>query len=175
MKKVLFVINGPMCAGKSTITAALMNKHHCFLASYDKIKWLISDFSADIEEHRRIAQEITFQTVAESMNQGLPVIIDGGHYKFRKRYERIAKECDFEYVSVNIEAPYKILRQRFAARVETGAKIDRPQIAVMTVEGFDLRYNWYKNENKDHEAVVTLDSNKLDIEEIISHIDTLIA
>lgn len=164
-----------MCAGKSTVTTALMKRHHCFNASYDKIKWLISDFSADIEEHRRIAQEITFQTISESMNQGLPVIIDGGHHKYRERYEKIAKEQSFDYVSVNIEAPYEILRERFAARIAAGKKIDRPQIAVMTVEGFDLRYNWYMNENKDQKAVVTLDSNRLDLEEIILQIDTLVA
>ena len=75
-----------MCAGKSTVTVNIMKKDNFFLGSYDKIKWLISNYTRGNPEHRRMGREITFQAIAEAMNQGLSILIDGGHHEYRSRY-----------------------------------------------------------------------------------------
>lgn len=174
MRKVLLELNGSMCAGKSTISETLMKRDGFFKSSYDKIKFLISNYSENNADQRRIAREISLQTISEAMDHGLSVIVDGGHHAYRDRYREIAKKNGFEYISINIEAPYEVLRQRFLERVAAGKKIDRPHILVTTIEGFDLRYRWYVNENKDQHAAATLDSSIFSLDEIIAEIDELI-
>ncbi len=175
MRKALLVLNGPMCAGKSTVVATLMQRDGFFRASSDTIKWLISNYSADTSGHRRMAQEITFRAMEAAMEQGLSAVVDGGHHAFRERYRALAARHGCRYVSVNIEAPYEVLKQRFLDRVTDGRKIDRPHISVTTVDGFDARYRWYADENKDRDAAATLDSSALTVEEIVATITEMVA
>lgn len=174
MNNVLLEINGPMCAGKSTLVVAFMEKDCVFNGSYDQVKRLISNYSLDDPDHREIAREITFQMISAAIASGLSVVVDGGRYKDRERYGELANKHGFKFLSVNIEAPYDVLKQRFLERVQAGKKIDRPMIAVTTIEEFDSRYKWYMQVNKNSKATATFDSSEMGVEEIMFEIDKLI-
>lgn len=172
-KKFLLVLNGPMCAGKSTVAKIFMQRDGLFRGSYDAIKWLISNYSADDDHHRKIAKEIAFSGIKKAIESGLSVVIDGGWAEYRKEYQDLAKENKLEYLSVNIEAPIKILEERFLSRVESAQLKNSKTISVTTLEGFYSRYQWYLNTNKDFSGIV-LDSSVLNAEEIVIEIDRLL-
>ena len=158
-----------MCAGKSTITKLIMKNDGVFRGSYDAVKWLISNYSADNIEHRRMAKEITFAAVVKAVESGLSIVIDGGNVGYREKYAQLAKEYNYVYLSVNIEAPVEVLEKRFLDRVESAKLDNTKKISVTTLEGFHSRYQWYLQENKDADAVV-FDSEKLSTEDILDGI-----
>lgn len=168
MNNSIIVLNGPMCAGKSTITKLFMQHDNVFRGSYDTVKWLISNYSADNERHRKIAKEIIFSAIVAAIESGLSVVIDGGFADFRDRYKTLAQKYNLTYVSVNIEAPVEILEKRFLERVDSASKTNKT-ISVTTLEGFHSRYTWYLNTNKDIEGI-TFDSSSLSAEEIVGEI-----
>jgi len=172
MNKSIIVLHGPMCAGKSTITKLLMQDNNIFRGSSDTIKWLISNYSANNETHRKIAKEITFSAIETAVVSGLSVVIDGGFAKFKDRYKELAYKFNFHYISINIEAPIEILEKRFLERVELATQANSKTISVTTLEGFHSRYQWYLNSNKDHDGI-TLDSGRLSPEEIVDEIKKL--
>jgi predicted kinase len=174
MNKFLLIINGPMCAGKSTITKIFLQKENVFRGSSDRIKWLISNYSGDNQKHREIAKKITLSAIESAMDSDLSVVIDGGFGDFKDKYKELASKYKFKYLSVNIEAPLEILEQRFLERVESAKRDDSKTISVTTLEGFHSRYNWYLEKNKDNEAFI-FDSNKLAAEDIALNIEELIA
>lgn len=173
MKKFLLIINGPMCAGKSTITKLFLEKENVFRGSSDRIKWLISNYSAENKEHRAIAKKITFSAIESAIDSGLSVVIDGGLGEYKIKYKELASRYDYVYLSVNIEAPLEILEQRFLERVESAKRDDSKTISVTTIEGFHSRYAWYCSDNKDTEAT-TFDSSRATAEEISLQIEKLI-
>ncbi|HRH31537.1 MAG TPA: AAA family ATPase [Candidatus Paceibacterota bacterium] len=173
MKKFLLVLNGPMCAGKSTIANIFLARDNVFRGSSDRIKWLISNYSADNPEHRTIAKKITLAAIESAMESGLSVVVDGGFGDHRAAYKAMAAKNGHAYVSVNIEAPLNILEQRFLERVESAKQKEDKKISVDTLEGFHSRYAWYLDKNKDTEAAV-LDSSKLSTTEIAAEIENMI-
>ncbi len=169
MNSSVIVLNGPMCAGKSTITKLLMQNNNVFRGSYDAVKWLISNYSADNENHRRIAKEVIFSAITTAIESGLSIVIDGGFADFRNRYKELAQKFNFEYISLNIEAPIKVLEKRFLERVNSANQVNSKTISVTTLEGFYSRYQWYLSTNKDFDGI-TFDSSKLTAEEIVTEI-----
>jgi len=172
MNKYIIVINGPICAGKTTVTKILMKKDNIFHGSYDKIKWLISNYSAENELHRKIAKEITFNTVLEAIKLNFSIVVDGGHIDYRDKYKKLAHKYKYKYLSINIEAPLEILQKRFLQRV-ISAKNNNGDIAVTTIEDFNSRYQWYIKTNKDLKGE-TFNSDKLNPEDIVAEIEKLI-
>jgi predicted kinase len=173
MKKFILVLNGPMCAGKSTITKTFMQREGVFRGSYDAIKWLLSNYSSENSYHKDSAKEIIFSAISKAVELGFSVVIDGGFGDYRKRYKDLAQEHEYAYVSVNIEADEDVLKERFLARVES-AKIDNgKKLSVTTLDGFQKRYDEYANNNKDVDAV-TFNSGVLPMKEIVAQIDNLI-
>jgi predicted kinase len=168
-KQFILVLNGPMCAGKSTITHLFMTRLGVFRGAYDRLKWLIGNYSAENQSHRDIAKEMTFATVDVALGEGLSVVVDGAFGDFRDRYKKIAEKYDVTYLSLNIEAPLDVLKERFLQRVESAQKIDAKKISVTTLEGFQSRYDWYISTNKDPEAE-TLDSGHYSEEELFKMI-----
>lgn len=169
MNNSIIVLNGPMCAGKSTVTKLLMQNDNVFRGSYDAVKWLISNYSADNENHKKIAKEIIFNAVATAVELGVSIVIDGGFADFRNRYKELAKKFNFKYLSLNIEAPIEILEKRFLERVDSALQANSKTISVTTLEGFHSRYQWYLNTNKDFVGI-TFDSSKMSAEEIVAEI-----
>ncbi len=158
-----------MCAGKSTITKLLMQQDNVFRGSYDAVKWLISNYSADNESHRKIAKEVIFSAITTAVESGLSIVIDGGFADFRNRYKELAQKFNLIYVSLNIEAPIEILEKRFLERVDSATQANSKTISVTTLEGFHSRYQWYLNTNKDLNGT-TFDSSKMSADEIVTEI-----
>jgi predicted kinase len=173
MNKYIVILNGPICSGKTTVTKLLMKKDNVFHGSYDQIKWLISNYSGENELHREIAKELTFSMVLKALELGFSVVVDGGNKDYRDKYKELAKKYNHIYLSINIEAPLEILEKRFLDRVASAKERNSKNIAVTTVDGFQSRYQWYINTNKDITAK-TFDSSKLSPEEILSQIEELI-
>ncbi|MBP6925607.1 MAG: AAA family ATPase [Candidatus Pacebacteria bacterium] len=172
MKKSIIVLNGPICAGKSTVTKLLMKNDNFFRGSYDAVKWLISNYSTDTKSHREIAKEIIFSAISIAAESGLSIVIDGGFADYRDKYKELAQKFNFHYVSINIEAPVEVLEKRFLERVDSASKVDSKNISVTTLEKFHSRYQWYLNTNKDLDGI-TFDSGKMSPEEIITEINAL--
>jgi shikimate kinase len=173
MKKYILILNGPMCAGKSTVTKLLMQRDGIFRGGYDALKWLISNYSADNDQHRKIAKEVVFSATTKAVDLGLSLVIDGGFADYREKYKTLAEKHNFLYLSVNIEAPIEILEKRFLDRVASAKANDSKTISVTTLDGFHSRYQWYINGNKDLDGIV-FDSGKLTSEEILAKIDIII-
>lgn len=174
MQKFLLIINGPMCSGKSTITKLFLQKEDVFRGSSDNIKWLISNYSANNQKHREIVKKITLSTIESAMDAGLSVVVDGGFKEFKDKYKELASKYNFTYLSVNIEAPIEILEKRFLERVASASRDTSKTISVTTLEGFHSRYDWYLDQNKDHEAT-TFDSSELTPEDIMLEIEKLLS
>jgi shikimate kinase len=164
MKKFILVLNGPMCAGKSTVTSLLMKEDNIFRGSYDAVKWLISNYSADNQNHRTIAKNAIFGAITSAVHDGLSIIVDGGFNDFRDKYKSLADQNNYIYLSLNIEAPIEILENRFLERLDTRLRGGTKNMSVTTLEGFHSRYRWYVEKNKDLNGI-TLDSSKLSAEE----------
>lgn len=173
MRKFILILNGPVCAGKSSVTKLFMQKDNIFHGSYDATKWLISNYSPDIELHRKVTKEIVFSAVSKAIQFDFSFVIDGGNIDFRDRYKELANKNGYMYLSVNIEAPLEILEKRFLERVESAKQSKSKRLAITTLEEFNLRYKWYLSRNKDPEGII-LDSSKLTPEEIQKEIEGLI-
>lgn len=162
-----------MCVGKSTVTKLLMQHENIFRGSYDAVKWLISNYSADNENHRKISKKVIFSAITTAVESDLSVVVDGGFADYRDKYKELAQKFNFHYVSVNIEAPIEILEKRFLERVDTATQTNSKTISVTTLEGFHSRYQWYLNTNKDSSGI-TFDSSKMSAEEIVTEIMNLV-
>ena len=173
MNKFILVLNGPMCAGKSTVTKILMERENIFRGSFDAIKWLIGNYSADNEFYRKVAKEIVFSAVSTAVQSGLSVVIDGGFADFREKFKNLAEQHGYKYLSINMEAPLDVLENRFLERVEYSKKVDSNKISIKTLEGFHLRYQWYLNKNKDIDGIL-FDSHALSPNQIIKEIDDIL-
>jgi hypothetical protein len=163
-----------MCSGKTTVSDIILKNDGVFRGSSDRIKWLISNYSGENPNHRLIAKNITLSAIEGAVKAGLSIVIDGGFGDHRDKYKEIAVNFDLKYLSVNIEAPYEILKQRFLERVESSKQSGGKKISVDTIEGFNNRYEWYESYNRDLEAI-TFDSSIKTAEEIVLEIEHLIS
>ncbi len=160
-KQFLLVINGPSCGGKSTVVDLFVGEYgNIFQAKSDTIKWLISDYTALL--HRDIVHEMTLGAMMVALKNGLSVIKEGASYNAEK-YAMLAKEFNVDFFAVNIEAPWEIILERFAQRLEqkkTGVK------KIANTDPVRLRelYEMYLT-SKDI-SPLTFDSSKQSAEEI---------
>jgi predicted kinase len=173
MQKFILAIHGPMCSGKSTITKIFMQRENMYRGSYDAQKWQISNYTPDKPNHREIGKKLMLSSVATAVENGLSVILDGGLMEYQSEYKKIAERFGYHYVSINIESPVEVLLQRFLDRVANAQHDGNKKISVTTIKGFEDRYNWYTNGNKDLEAP-TFNSSILSPQEIVEKIDAII-
>jgi len=173
MKKFILMLNGPMCAGKSTTGELLLNEiKNSFRVSSDKIKWLISNYSKD--EHSELAYRLTLTLANSAFHEGLSLIIDSNTYSAKLaalNYKELAKSEKAKFLIVNIEAPIEVLTKRFKERL-ISAKESNSKISVTTIERMLEIYQKYI-EDKD-ENNFTFDSSVLKPEEICKKITELI-
>lgn len=77
MQKFILIIQGPLCAGKSTVVKSLLAEHeNLFYASFDRIKWLISHY--DAKKHNIIKANLAFALSKEALANNLSVIVECG-------------------------------------------------------------------------------------------------
>lgn len=120
----MLVLNGPSCGGKSTTADLFMERYGgIFNAKYDRIKWLISDYSP--ERDRDIIYEMTLEVARVALKNKLSVLKEGALFE-PERLVRLAKDFNVPFFVANVSAPAKILEKRFLERIEAkknGAKV----------------------------------------------------
>lgn len=170
----LLILNGPMCAGKSTVADMYMQRDHMFRGAFDAAKWLISKYSVDsgVTHHREIAMKVVFHMVSAAIESGLSVVVDGGFLGYRNQYRELAEKHNIAFLILNIEAPLHILEERYKKRIEHAVSTGNEKI-LTSMQGFYERYQWYLDNNKDPDGV-TFDSSVMTPDEIVSEADILL-
>ncbi len=169
-KQFFLIINGPSCAGKSSVSDILTETYgNIYKGKSDAIKWLISDYTPDT--HRGIVHLMTLETIRVALTQGLSAIKEGALWETEK-YTEIAKSLDIPLFIANIEAPWEVLLSRFEARVETKRQGADKKIANTSPTRFKELYDMY------HAAKMTTDmaydSSKQTSQEIAEQISSYI-
>jgi uridine kinase len=80
-KPTLIVIDGPMGAGKTTVSKLLQtkmyqNKGYTALLSLDRIKYFVSGYKLDSKYHLNLASDIGIVMVKEYIKKGVNVIVE---------------------------------------------------------------------------------------------------
>lgn len=174
MDRFVLLVNGPICAGKSTLADLLLARHkNVFFISGDKIKWLISDYS--FETHRGLVCELLLVLAKTMLQKGFSLLIDGNQQIYKggwNDYAALANEHGVRFFEINLEAPIEVLETRFHARVADAATTPGRKISVKTVEAMMERYRVYQEFKK--QDIPTFDTSTLGTEEIVAAVETLI-
>lgn len=171
MEKVCIIVNGPTCAGKSTLIVELGKlRPNLFHVSYDRIKRCFLGYAPGT--HREDIYAMLKVLVQEAMNRGFSMVKDGGLYKEKVREMTDLLETNgYRLIEVNIEAPDDILLLRFRDRVN-GALSGGEQPMNLSEERFWELNKMYK-EVKDP-SLKTYDTSKMTSEAIAKEILTLL-
>lgn len=125
----ILIINGPSCAGKSAIANVILEKcGNIFNAKSDHIKWLISDYQAEV--HREIIHKMTLELIKIALKNNFSVLKEGNIFEPEK-LTQIAKDFNTPLFIANVSAPDKVLEKRFLERKKAkknGAKISNVSI-----------------------------------------------
>lgn len=174
-KKFLIAVYGPMCAGKSTISKMLASEFPgVFHISYDKIKWFITDYSAEKYSGKGIVSRLLSTLVTQVATEGFSIIIEGDLNLMRNHqiYEKIAKENGMNFIQINIEAPFEVVGERFEERLRI-SKEQNIKVSITTEEGMRTRFEVYQKEK--HTELPTYDSSKMTPDEIVSNVKGLLS
>jgi len=173
-KKFILILYGPQCSGKSSVAKLIIEKTAgTFHVYFDKIKWLISDYSAEKYSNTGIVNRLALSLARQAAVEGFSILVEGNAQLIAEidEYHKIAEANNQRLVQVNIEAPYETLLERFNLRVKD-AEIKKTKISVTTEKGMKERYDKY-HELKDTQ-IPTFDSSVMSQEEILSEIEKLI-
>ncbi|MFC1623302.1 hypothetical protein ACFL16_02775 [Patescibacteria group bacterium] len=123
-KQFILILDGPSCGGKTTAANMILESFGgIFDAQSDRIKWLISDYAADV--YRDIVLEMTMEAVKIALKNGMSILRQGAIYGKDEMLE-VAREFDVPVFVANISAPKEVLDERFSERIvakKKGAKI----------------------------------------------------
>ncbi len=159
-KQFFLIINGPSCGGKSLVSNVLFQKYGgIYNGKSDAIKWLISDYDANL--HRGIVHHMTLETMRVALSHGLSVFTEGALWEPEK-YIEMAKIAKVSFFVANIDAPWEVLVSRFKTRAE--AKKQGVKISNIDPRRFKELYDMYINTKMKTE--LEFDSSKQNPEEI---------
>jgi predicted kinase len=169
MKQFILIVNGPICGGKSFLIDSIMDNYKkVFRLSANKIKFLISDYTP---ERDRVAVQECLLILAEKMLQnGMSLVLEGGSVAqgtLNESLYRLAEKYHMNVVTVNVEAPLEVLKNRFEERLATAATRGS-KLSVTTDDGYMERYNAYLAIKKDSQK--TFDSSTQSPEEMMKEI-----
>lgn len=99
-----------------------------------------------------------------------------GHHAFQHQNQQalLLNLHNLAYLSITIDAPIEILKERFLERVELSKRDNTKPLSVSTIEDFHFGYTWHKENNIDPDAIV-FDSSKLTSYEIVEEIKKLLS
>lgn len=160
-KKLIILVYGPMCSGKSALIDLLKQKKSgLFHASMDNIKWFISDYSTEKYASHGTVNSIMYGMCRSAVEQGLSIMVEGsvGLILNTGDYKKLAKEFSYKIIRLNIEARYDILVSRFNYRLRR-ARDGKYKTSIKSKEAFRKRYLKYLN-NKDY-GIPTIDTSKI--------------
>ena len=163
MKKFLLLIDGPMGAGKTTVSklifVELKNTAHIGL---DRIKWLVSGFRRTLKQNM-IARTVVMAMARIYLTQGVSVILEHAMKKEEvKVYQRLARAKKAKFLMYRLDAPKNLLFKRAQKRTPVPG---RPKV---TRSRIIRNYRIYTKSKR--EGVTILDSKKLTAKQIASHI-----
>ena len=166
MKKII-VINGPSCAGKSTIVDKIFEtKQDIFWLKFDAIKRFFIDYDSSSDKQK--VTEILVVIGKDRIERQEDILLEDHNavsdYKNTEVLD-YAKEKGYSVYEYNIEAPYDVLLSRFRLR----ASNPRPGIKINSSEkrhkSFYDKYLEGKNAN-----IKTFDTSLQSAEEISKEI-----
>jgi thymidylate kinase len=159
MKK-LIIINGPSCAGKSTIIDELfLYKRDLFWLKYDAIKRFFVDYEPTCDKEK--VQELVTIIGRDRISRDEDILLEN----YLSSIVDFARENSYDIFEFDIEAPYPILLQRFQERVaniKTGVKINTSEERHREI------YDAYILNSR--ESTLTFDTSILSKEEIVKKI-----
>ena len=169
----VLIVHGTRDSGANEVVG-ILNKtlKKVFFVASNRIKFLISDYTPDRD--RKLVQEIAVMISEKALDNDLSVIVEGGSIEQKKLNQKItdlANTRNIKVVTVNIEAPIEMMKQKFFERIEE-AKATGKKISVTNEEELMERINAYfdfKDENNP-----TFDSSKESVEDIAKKIISLI-
>lgn len=160
-QKICLLVNGPSCAGKSTLVKSIMlQKEDYFHLCYDNIKWLFSKYHS--YKYTNSIKSVLFSILKVICKKNHNIICDSViNQKDREKVIQIVEKYNYKIISINLEAPLKILNERFEE--ERQINIERKRLGT-THERFQEIYNLYQKE-KDKKAK-TFNTGKINAENL---------
>jgi predicted kinase len=162
------MLNGPSCAGKSTVIKRIMaEEDHFYQLSSDYQKWMFSKFDRSIhfEDVRSLAENVC--------KLGYNIICDSAlHRENREMLLSVARTHGYTIVEINLDAPYEALEPRFLERVVDAKAKGSTRITNTSVERFKELYDIYQ-EGKNPAAIpIRADQNTADevYKKVLEHI-----
>jgi thymidylate kinase len=171
MKNIIINLHGPICSGKTTVSKLIHERiPRSFLISGDRIKWLISDYSAN--QDRDTVSLMVYDLVKRALEANFVVIKDSNYMLWiesdlPQKYLDMFKEHNSTVYQFNLEAPLDVLLERLHSRVERSEK-ENKKVSVKSDDTFMKYYEMYtKMKNSE---LKTFDTSKQAPEEIANEI-----
>lgn len=158
MWKFILLVYGPLCSGKTSLIKELMDQlPWLFNISIDKTRRLLSDFQTI--DYKDCINTIHESYLRIASDYHLSVVIDGSaalQSEWGFFYRLLAEKYNYRFVEINIEAPYRILEQRFVERTQRLLS-QWAKLKAVHIEDMQNRYESYiKNKNNE---IMTFDSS----------------
>jgi hypothetical protein len=173
-KQFVLIVNAPPDADQAKVINALAcGKERRFIASANRIKWLISDYSAE-KTDRDMLNHVLFDLATSAYAKGLSLIVEGSVSILRgwaKQYLGLVPEYGGASIQVNVEAPYEVLVKRFQERVAR-ADAEGKKISIRKVSDLKERYDIYQSLK--NVQLPTFDSSVMSPEQIAQEIEKLL-
>ena len=116
MQKIIFLY-GPSCAGKSTIAEEIMKQENIVHIHYDILKWEISNYSRENQDHRNQIYEKIFLLIDREFAKGKSLLIEGLSCE---QFEKIKQQYKSRAIisPIKMTARLEVLEKRFTERLE---------------------------------------------------------
>ena len=168
-KPFLIILDGPMGAGKSTVSELLHKRLHkkrgfTALISLDKLKRIVSDYKMGSKFHLEIASDVGVLMAKEYLNRGFNVVVEKAFTTEQFVNAFIKSLGNKSKVKIyQIEAPFDLRVKRIDKRgLPKGVKV-KPSLRKIK------RNTEHYNERKYQNAIV-FDSSKLTPNQIANKI-----
>lgn len=165
MKQKFFIIlDGPMGAGKTSVTKLLRTKlSRTAIVGWDTTKAIISDFGTGAEDGKTLVS-IQSDLVKSLIGHGMNIVMDAGFSRGGRMlpFIKIAKQKGYSLHIYQFTAPHKVLLER---------AVDRPKFdwekKKISKANIIKNIHFY-NENKYTGQATLIDSNLLSTTQIAS-------
>ena len=151
MKRTLLVVTGPPCAGKTTLAAQLGRELSLPVIHRDVLKEILFDTlgSKDRAWSREVggaSYDLLFSFLESLLSTGHPCIAES-NFELGRAADRLKSLCEtygFTAIEILCTADTAILRQRYLARLESGAR-HRGHVDHLNLD--DISARWANNQH----------------------------
>ena len=160
MKPFIMIINGPACAGKTSVSEYIWQKiPRTALINLDEFKWLVSDHETT-EFDLELASKVGISAMAVYLEHGINVIIEKAFcdYQYVRPFIDFGNSKGFKVFLFNLEAKLDILKERCCTRVVKRCKVP------MTEQKVEEIFEYYQKGKFSVDK--TFDSSATEVKEI---------